>query len=535
MPPPVRADVLVVGGGVGGVAAALAALRRGASVVLTEESPWLGGALTSQATPPDEHPWIERAGASRSYRELRTAIRAVYRRWYPLAAAARRRRYLNPGGGWVSRLCAEPVVARLAIECLLAPHSAAGSLTVLLDHRPIAVDVGGETVRSVTFEAGEGEVMLSAAVVIDATEEGDLLPLAHADYVVGFESRRETGEPSAPAEAQPQNVQAFTHPFAIDHRAGEDHTIDRPLDYDHWRQASLPGWPGPQLDWPVLDPRTLRQVTLPFSPNPDPAADAFGAHAGDRPSDRDLWRYRRILARNQFAAGAFVSDVTIVNWPMNDFVEGTIIDVDGKTREARLQAARALSRSLLYWLQTEAPRPDGGAGWPALRLRGDVLGTRDGFAMRPYIRESRRIRAEVTVTELDVSRALRGASGATRYEDSVGVGAYRIDLHPSTGGDTYLDVESCPFEVPLGALIPRRIDNLLAGAKNIGTTHITNGCYRLHPVEWTIGEAAGALAATAAVTRSTPRAIRSTPRRLAAFQADLVRDGAQLRWADELR
>ena len=50
-----------------------------------------------------------------------------------------------------------------------------------------------------------------------------------------------------------------------------------------------------------------------------------------------------------------------------------------------------------------------------------------------------------------------------------------------------------PFEIPLGALLPERVENLLPACKNIGTTHITNGCYRLHPVEWNIGEAAGAL------------------------------------------
>ncbi len=38
------------------------------------------------------------------------------------------------------------------------------------------------------------------------------------------------------------------------------------------------------------------------------------------------------------------------------------------------------------------------------------------------------------------------------YADTVGVGMYRIDLHPSTGGDNYIDVASSPFEIPLGAL-----------------------------------------------------------------------------------
>ena len=76
----------------------------------------------------------------------------------------------------------------------------------------------------------------------------------------------------------------------------------------------------------------------------------------------------------------------------------------------------------------------------------------------------------------------------------MGIGSYRIDLHPSTGRRTYVDLETWPFQIPLGALIPASVDNLLPGAKNLGTTHVTNGCYRLHPVEWNIGEVAGALA-----------------------------------------
>ena len=84
--------MLVAGGGLGGVAAALAAAARGAGVVLVEETAWLGGQLTSQAVPLDEHPWIERFGATARYRALRDGIRAYYRAHYPLTAAARARR-----------------------------------------------------------------------------------------------------------------------------------------------------------------------------------------------------------------------------------------------------------------------------------------------------------------------------------------------------------------------------------------------------------------------------------------------------------
>src|SRR5438093_10087986 len=103
-----RADVVIVGGGCGGVAAALAPARAGLHVVLTEETDWLGGQLTQQAVPPDEHPWIESFGCTRSYRRFRDGVRAYYRRHYPLTAEAGAAEHLNPGNGNVSRLCHEP-------------------------------------------------------------------------------------------------------------------------------------------------------------------------------------------------------------------------------------------------------------------------------------------------------------------------------------------------------------------------------------------------------------------------------------------
>ena len=112
----------------------------------------------------------------------------------------------------------------------------------------------------------------------------------------------------------------------------------------------------------------------------------------------------------------------------------------------------------------------------------------------------------------------------------MGVGSYRIDLHPSTGGDNYIDISSLPFQIPLGALIPRRVENLLPACKNLGTTHITNGCYRLHPVEWAIGEAAGALAAYCLELKESPRAIRNSSKRLSSFQARLVSQGVEIAW-----
>src|SRR5438067_10990080 len=112
-------EVLIVGGGVGGVAAALAAARAGRSVLLTEETDWLGGQLTQQAVPPDEHPWVEQFGVTRNYRRFRDGVRAYYRRHYPLTAEARAAAHLNPGNGGVSKLCHEPGVALAVLYELL--------------------------------------------------------------------------------------------------------------------------------------------------------------------------------------------------------------------------------------------------------------------------------------------------------------------------------------------------------------------------------------------------------------------------------
>jgi len=520
-------DVLVTGGGLGGVAAALAAARAGRTVILSEPTVWLGGQLTSQAVPPDEHPWIERFGATRSYRALREEIRAVYRRERPLTPQARADPELNPGAGFVSRLCHEPRAAVAAIDALLAP--VADRMTVLRRHVPVRAETDGDAVRAVTLrDVRDGsETTVAAPYVLDATETGDLLPLAGVEYVTGFESRAETGEPQAPVTAQPLNMQAISVCFALEHRAGEDHVIDRPPDYAFWRDHVPAAWPGPLLSWTAPDPRTGEPVERVLAPNPD--EDEL-PRPGARGGDADLWRFRRIRARRQFAPGAHASDVTLVNWPMIDYWEGPVVEVAAEEAARHVAAARGLSLAFLHWMQTEAPRPDGGTGFPGLRLRPDVTGTADGLAMAPYVREARRIRALRTVTALDFAVQARGDRGAVRHPDSVGVGAYRIDLHPSTGGDPYIDVAAHPFEVPLGALLPQRVTNLLAAGKAIGTTHVANGAYRLHPVEWGVGEAAGTLAAFCLERGAAPHAVRAGPALLEAFQRRLTEHGVELHW-----
>lgn len=527
-------DILVVGAGLGGVAAALAAADRGAHVILTEEYPWIGGQLTSQAVPPDEHPWVEEFGVTARYRQLRDGIREVYRRRYPLTDAAKGRADLNPGAGWVSKLCHEPRIAVGVLEEMLAPHRSTGRIRLLERVRPVAADVDGDRITRVTLQSEvDGEtVSVTAQYVLDATETGELLPLSGTEYVTGFESRAETGEPSAPDEAQPDNVQALSVCFAIEHVDG-DHTIERPADYDFWRDYLPEAWQGSRmLSWEAPNPRTLEMGTRAFDPNPGDDVAEVDADQSRNAGDANLWTFRRIAARDQFEQGFYESDICLVNWPSIDYFLAPVLDVSRDEELEHYRRARQLSLSMMYWMQTEAPRADGGTGYRGLRLRPDVMGSDDGLAQAPYHRESRRIRALTTVTENDVSYDVRGDEGATRYEESVGVGMYRIDLHPSTGGDTYIDVASTPFEIPLGALIPQRTANLLAANKNIGTTHITNGCYRLHPVEWNVGEAAGHLAAYCAATDTTPHEVHGDAGIRSDYQRELEAAGVELHWPE---
>ena len=526
-PKELTADLVILGGGLGGCAAALAAARNGLRVILTEETDWIGGQLTSQAVPPDENPWIESFGGTRSYLELRTRIRDYYKRNFPLTAEARGRQYLNPGNGGVSRLCHEPRVALAVLQEMLAQFVAGRKIQILLRHKVLSAQTQGDQVEAVILRAAESghDLILRAPMFVDATETGELLPLTRTEYVTGAEAQAETGEPHAARVAQPQNMQAFTVCFPMEYLHGEDHVIEKPREWEFWRgyvPKLTPPWTGQLLALTYCHPQTLEPRNIGFDPV----------------KREGLFHYRQIVDCQHYVAGTHAGDVTLVNWPQNDYLLGNPFECAPEAATLHIERAKQLSLSLCYWLQTEAPRPDGGTGWKGLRLRPDIVDTEDGLAKQPYIRESRRIKAEFTIREQHVGTDARVKSlgkpkeevTAERFRDAVGIGCYRIDLHPSTGGDNYIDISSLPFQIPLGALIPQRVENLLPACKNLGTTHITNGCYRLHPVEWNIGEAVGALAAFCSARKKKPREVRQQDALLREFQNLLTQDGVPLNW-----
>jgi len=514
-----KTDIVIIGGGIGGCTAALAASKRGHRVIMTEETDWIGGQLTSQAVPPDEHQWIEQFGCTKTYRQFRNRVRDYYRSHYPLKKEARQNDRLNPGNGWVSRLCHEPKVALTVLQEMLVPYTSSGRLQIYTNYKAIQASVEGDDVFSVTVQHTENEkrMKLEGQYYLDATEVGDLLPLAGVEYVTGAESKRDTGELHAPEEARPQDMQSFTYVFAVDYVEGGNFVIEKPEKYDFWKDYQAPFLQHKQLSWFAPDAHTGGSKEFAMFHH----EDIWG-----------LWDYRRIIDPSLFQEGTYDGDISLINWPQNDYWSGSIIDVNEEEYETHIHESKQLSLSLLYWLQTEAPRPDGGKGYPGVRLRGDILGAEDGLAKYPYIRESRRIKAVTTVVEEHINANVRGDRGIEHFEDSVGIGCYRIDLHPTTETNTFFYAESYPFEIPLGALLPVRVNNVLPACKNIGSTHITNGCFRVHPVEWNIGESAGYLAAFAIEKGVLPRKVREDKVLLEEFQEMLVVAGIELRWPE---
>ena len=519
-------DLVIIGGGLGGCAAALAAARNGLNVIMTEETDWIGGQLTQQAVPPDENTWIETFGGTGSYLALRQGIRDFYFRNYPLTEKARAGRHFNPGNCWVSRIGGEPRVALAVLYEMLAPFLGNGQVRILLRHKAISAATSGARVEAVSvrdLESGH-ENILRAPFFADATEQGDLLPLTKTEYALGAEAKSETGEAHAKERAEPDNLQGFTMCFAMDYLAGEDHTMDKPRDYDFWRALTMNT--SAQKNYHVLNFEENASKKIGFDPE----------------TRKGFFTYRRIADRDLFKPGFYRGDLTVVNWPQNDYSFGLICDVSEAEAKKHIERAKQMSLSLLYWLQTEAPRPDGGAGWKGLRLRPDIVGTTDGLAKYPYIREGRRIKAEFTVREQHVTTVARmqetglkkSEVRAVQFPDSVGIGHYAMDLHITTRGDHANYGGTLPFQIPLGALIPRRVENLLPACKNLGVTHLTNGCYRLHPVEWNIGEAAGSLAAFCVAQKKEPQEVLKKTELLADFQKLLRTDGVRLEWPPEI-
>jgi hypothetical protein len=484
--PEITCDVLIAGAGMGGVGAALAVARHNRSACVTEETDWVGGQATAGGVSAlDENKFIEISGGTRRYYEFRRRIRELS------GGAA------NPGACYVSALCFEPRIGVQVLESMLQDRN----IRVFLRTQIIDVERSGDRIDSALawqFDK-RSAVRFRLRYLLDATEMGDLLPLAKIPYVVGSEPKADTREPHASEQPNPACVQSFTYPFAIERRDGEDHRIVKPADYEavlkrqqftlHMNYPVEYGWKGP-VEYRMYgdDP------PVPNNMSPGP-----------------FFSWRRLRAQPP--------EIALMNWPRQDYAAESVLDRTPADQARILQEAKRTSIAFLYWIQHEL-------GHGEVKLRPDIMGTADGLSKYPYIRESRRMLALTRVVEQDIVDQYWPGPRARWFDDSVGIGFYMVDIHPCGANERGRMMMPRPFQVPLMTLLPKTNINFLPAGKSIGVTHLTNGAFRLHPIEWMVGEAAGTVASLAIATRTLPG-----PR---AVQADLARAGVPLVWFDDL-
>ncbi|MEL6497117.1 MAG: FAD-dependent oxidoreductase [Planctomycetota bacterium] len=530
----ISTDVVIVGGGVGGTAAAIALGEAGVRCVVLEPSPWIGGQLTSQGVPPDENRWVESFGSTRRYRRFRSLVREQYRLHESLTDDALSAQHLNPGGGWVSRLCCSPRIAHRVLRAMIGEAGSGGCVDVFDGFELVGVETDGDRISAVRGVDSEGaERVVAGSLFLEASESGDLLELGAIEHRVGAESAERHDEAHGLAEADERCQQPPTWCFAVEHRPRVHSVIEKPDSYDTVRgwvpQMNDRAWTGPLLSWTIPTHGDAVSRELAMVPAPDePGQGAL-----------ELWRYRRIVDASLHTDGR--PDVSLFNVVQMDDWRTPILSLERGQREAAMREAKELAASFLYWMQTEAPRHDGGVGYPGLTLAGRHLGTGDGFAMTPYIREPRRLEARRMLAEGDVGATQRrhldaGSNGAPPegrcepFHDSVAIGHYHIDLHPTPTGRNSIYVESSPFQIPLRSLVPVRVSNVLSAGKCLGVTHIVNGATRTHAVEWSIGEAAGIAAAECIRTGTKPSELCESPGARTALRERLGREGAPTRW-----
>ncbi|MEA5466814.1 FAD-dependent oxidoreductase [Leptothoe sp. PORK10 BA2] len=529
--------IAVIGGSTAAYTTALTALKLQLDVCLVQPKRVVGGQFTAQALPASDDGDLLRhradlmtlSGEEFAISQSQRLFRQRQRQLQPVAGKA----VDDPGGSWVCPLSTTPVVASTALNEPLLPYLKSGKLRLIPYAEPQSL-----LFASGTDGKGSGErrrvtgvicqdtttqhsFTVHAKVVVEATDFGDLLEVANLPSRVGQEARSDTGEAILPEEARPQCQQSFTFDVVVEHtHPGKGVPIGAPKEYG-------------RLTW-----LNLQEFTSDFWVNKDQTwkkrdfFDAFG-----------IFRYRRLQRRALNKTTVSPGDVAVINWGTsdhphrgqccgNDYRNGYLIGLSRAERQQQIARARTRAKAYIHFLQVN--------GVPDLKPRGDLTWTEDGIALEPYIREARRGVALTTIRHEDVAASFfPNQARARAFDDTVGVGQYHyldlhgnlVDGHVSPRGK---DVIALPFTLPAAALVPVDTDGLVLSAKSIGTTHITNAAYRMHPVEWAIGEASGFLAAFSVWTGKQPREIVGDQSLLRKLQGFVTRNGIPIVWFDDV-
>lgn len=427
--------------------------------------------------------------------------------------------------------------------------------------------------------------------VIDATETGELAAIADVPYKLGIDPISYLEPSSSSAKSDPYCTQGFTYTFTMEATAEpQKHVVPdfyaRYAPYYSYELKNLASFPFVFTYRRIFTPNPGKFEDIDISFYKKDEAILVGdismqnwTWGNDyRPgTDRDNLIYSRdqLEANGQLKPGGWLGGLRAETlFHGEQLAKGYFYWLTTGTTDSQLGEG------------VKKPYPN----HRLLTGLDSPMGTAHGLSKHPYMREGRRIIGRpnriypdgFTISEIDISRrdyndeyyrttlpadvyrrlkasiagleglsVIRGASDvdkvkrrsrSTIYPDSVGIGHYAIDFHPcmtqtpvETPGNTERAGErrgggqAYPFQVPLRAMIPQKIDNMLVVGKSIATSHIAAAAYRVHSFEWSSGVAAGTTADFALTNGIAPYQLvddlpRSEPQ-LEQLRKRLERDG----------
>jgi FAD dependent oxidoreductase len=446
-----RTDVLIVGGGAGGTAAAIQSARRGVQTTLVSEFSWLGGMLTSAGvSAPDGNELLA----------FQTGI------WGAFIKELQRRQPQGLEHAWVSFFTYDP---RVGAEIFADWVKALPNLRWISHQIPLEVERQGEKITGVRF----ADFLIRAEITLDGTELGDVLALAEVPHRWGWEWRSQWGEPSAPVQANEMT---------------EKYPVQAPTWVVVLRDFGL-GSVSSQILAPVVD-------------TPEAFVGVCEGYGWEQ-----FLNYGR-LPENQFMmnwpqqGNDYGVDL------------GRLIHSD-ETRKEFLQEAYWYSQSFARFLQTQLGQQYGladdvfpmheGLGGGAFALHPYYRESRRVKGLTIAREQDILPIAGGTVAALPIDQHQRC--------EAIAIGNYANDHH-YPGYDFPLAPKSIrwggrwtgtPFTLPYRCLIPAETDGLLVCEKNISVSHIANGATRLQPIVLGIGQAAGMAAALCVEKGCQPR------------------------------
>lgn len=488
-------DVVIAGAGTGGCGAAVQAARMGCTVLLLEETDWIGGQMNAAAvTSMDEGGTLVRK-------------RGLYREWCGLVASHYQPLGINfMTAYWNSHTCLEPRVGRHLLHVLLGDARGKGVLDLVERARVSKVIKKGDTVTGVevvdlTEKAGKTRA-IQCRVLIDATEWGDVVPLTGTRYRVG-------------------NCTSD----AIDvKRRVQDNT-----------------WTAVVKQYPQGVPEELR-IKEPPPGYTEKVHAAFVRTLVDGEkvdSQGKPWTWATFIGYRGMPDSSRPGDSppitrTHLNYN-NDYVASVAEIEDPVQRLATDRAMRLKTLHLIYFIQHTlgktdwAVANDEGYDTPCnreaidewLKERPDLGPYRAifyQFSIIPYVRESRRIIGLHTMTAREIERK---KGRPVQFPHTVALGDYPVDMHGSMSKpwlELDLDREedipdkfggkgSGPFAIPFESFIPEKVDGFLPAEKNISQSRMVNGATRLQPHTMMMGQAVGAIAALSIQNKVQPRAL----------------------------